>query len=58
MANGSPIPPLRLSPPRQMLREAIDFVKSLPLMTTHRVEVFEALARQIEAHTAGAWYSA
>jgi hypothetical protein len=41
-----------------MLREAIDFVKSLPFDTVQRADAFEALAKQIEAHTVGAWNAA
>jgi hypothetical protein len=38
-----------------MLREAIDFIKSLPQDADQRADVFEALAQQIETHSRGAW---
>src|SRR5581483_8915519 len=58
MPNGSSVPVLRQGPPRQMLGEAIDFVKSLPQDAIHRADAFEALARQIESHTGCAWSAA
>jgi hypothetical protein len=58
MASGSPIPQLQPGPPRQMLGEAIDFVKSLPQDAAQRADTFEALAQQIESHTGGAWSAA
>jgi hypothetical protein len=41
-----------------MLGEAIDFVKSLPQDAAQRADAFEALAQQIESHSAGAWNAA
>jgi hypothetical protein len=38
-----------------MLGEAIHFIKSLSLDTAERADAFEALARQIEKHSSGAW---
>lgn len=58
MANASPVPQLRLAPPPQMLKEAIDFVKCLPQDATQRSDAFEALAQQIESHSGGAWNAA
>lgn len=52
------VPQLPLGPPRQMLGEAIDFIKSLPQDAAQRADAFEALAQQIESHTGGAWRAA
>jgi hypothetical protein len=41
-----------------MLGEAIQHVKSLPRDTARRADAFEALARQIESHSGGAWSAA
>jgi hypothetical protein len=41
-----------------MLGEAIRHVKSLPRDAAQRADAFEALARQIEGHTGGAWSAA
>jgi len=41
-----------------MLGEAINHVKSLPRDMAQRSDVFEALARQIECHSGGAWSAA
>jgi len=41
-----------------MLGEALQHVKSLPLDAAQRADVFEALARQIESHSGGAWRAA
>jgi hypothetical protein len=41
-----------------MLGEAIKHVKSLPRDAMQRADAFEALARQIEAHSAGTWSAA
>lgn len=38
-----------------MLGEAIKYVKSLPRDLVSRSDAFEALAKQIENHSAGAW---
>jgi hypothetical protein len=38
-----------------MLGEAIRYLKSLPRDPTQRGDAFEALARQIESHSGGAW---
>jgi hypothetical protein len=58
MPNGLPVPQLQPGPPRQMLGEAIDFIKSLPQDAAQRADAFEALAHQIESHTSGAWRAA
>jgi hypothetical protein len=55
---GSPAPQLTPGPPRQMLGEAIRHVKSLPRDAVRRADAFEALARQIESHSGGAWSAA
>lgn len=57
MANsiGSPVPQLMPAQPGQMLAEAIRHLKSLPRDATRRADVFEALAKQIESHSGGAW---
>ena len=52
---GSPVPQLTPGQPRQMLGEAIRHVKSLPRDAVMRADAFQALARQIEAHSGGAW---
>lgn len=57
-SSGSPIPQLPPGQPRQMLGEAIRHVKSLPRDAVQRADVFEALARQIESHSGGAWSAA
>ncbi len=54
-AGGVPVPQLTPGPPRQMLREAIQHLRSLPLDVAQRADAFEALARQIESHSGGAW---
>ena len=41
-----------------MLGEAINYLKSLPRDATRRSDAFEALARQIESHSGGAWSAA
>ncbi len=41
-----------------MLGEAIKHVKSLPRDAAVRADAFEALARQIENHSGGAWSAA
>jgi hypothetical protein len=41
-----------------MLSEAINRVKSLPRDATQRADAFEALAKQIEAHSGGVWNAA
>jgi hypothetical protein len=41
-----------------MLGEAIQHVKSLPRDAAQRVDAFQALARQIESHSGGAWSAA
>jgi hypothetical protein len=41
-----------------MLGEAIRHVKSLPRDAARRADAFEALARQIESHSGGAWNAA
>jgi hypothetical protein len=38
-----------------MLGDAINHVKSLPRDAAQRADAFEALARQIESHSGGAW---
>lgn len=55
MPSGLPVPQLRPGPPRQMLGEAIDFVKSLPQDAAQRADAFEVLAQQIESHSGGSW---
>jgi hypothetical protein len=54
MANP-PIPTLLPGPPGRMLRDAMRHVKSLPMDQDQRADAFESLARQIDAHTFGAW---
>ena len=41
-----------------MLGEAIQYVKSLPRDAAARADTFEALAKQIESHSGGAWSAA
>ena len=41
-----------------MLADAIQHVKSLPRDAVQRAAAFEALARQIESHSGGAWSAA
>jgi hypothetical protein len=41
-----------------MLGEAIRHVKSLPRDAARRADTFEALAKQIESHSHGAWSAA
>jgi hypothetical protein len=41
-----------------MLGEAINYLKSLPRDAIQRSDAFEALARQIESHSGGAWSAA
>jgi hypothetical protein len=41
-----------------MLREAIDHLRSLPRDAAVRADSFEALARQIETQSGGAWNAA
>jgi hypothetical protein len=41
-----------------MLGEAIIHLKSLPRDAAQRADAFEALARQIESHSGGAWSAA
>jgi hypothetical protein len=41
-----------------MLGEAINHLKSLPRDAAQRSDAFEALARQIESHSGGAWSAA
>jgi hypothetical protein len=41
-----------------MLGEAIRHLKSLPRDPVIRADAFEALARQIESHSGGAWSAA
>jgi hypothetical protein len=41
-----------------MLGEAIRHVKSLPRDAAARADAFEALAKQIESHSGGAWSAA
>ena len=55
---GSPVPQLTPGPPRQMLGEAIAHLKSLPRDAAQRADAFEALARQIQRHSSGAWSAA
>jgi hypothetical protein len=50
-----PVPQLTPGPPRQMLREAIQYLRSLPFDAAHRSDTFEALARQIKSNSGGAW---
>ena len=52
------VPQLTLGQPRQMLGEAIQYVKSLPRDAAQRADAFQALARQIESHSGGAWSAA
>ena len=57
-ASGQPVPQLTLGPPAQMLKEALQHLKSLPRARDQRADVFEALAKQIERHSKGAWNAA
>lgn len=56
--SGSTVPQLAPGHPRQMLGEAIRYVKSLPLDAAVRADAFEALAKQIESHSGGVWSAA
>jgi hypothetical protein len=56
--SGSAVPQLIPGQPGQMLGEAINHLKSLPRNAANRADVFEALARQIESHSGGAWSAA
>ncbi len=56
--SGSPVPQLTPGQTRQMLGEAIKHVKSLPRDAAARADAFEALAKQIESHSGGAWSAA
>ncbi len=56
--SGSPIPQLTPKQPRQMLGEAINYIKSLPRDAAQRADAFEALGKQIESHSGGAWSAA
>ena len=60
MANssGPAVPQLTPASPGQMLGEAIQYLKSLARNASQRADVFEALAKQIESHSAGAWNAA
>jgi hypothetical protein len=57
-SSGPLVPQLTPAQPRQMLGEAIRYVKSLPRDAARRADAFEALARQIESHSNGAWSAA
>jgi hypothetical protein len=52
------VPQLTPGPPRQMLGEAIRHLKLLPRDQFARADAFEAMAKQIENNTGGAWNSA
>jgi uncharacterized protein (DUF433 family) len=54
-SSRSPVPPLNPGPPPQMLSEAIRHLKQLPFDAAQRADAFEALAQQIENHSAGVW---
>jgi 1-acyl-sn-glycerol-3-phosphate acyltransferase len=54
-SSGSPVPQLTPGPPLRMLGEAIRHLKSLPRDAAQRADAFEALARQIESQSGGAW---
>jgi hypothetical protein len=41
-----------------MLGEAMRYVKLLPRNAAQRADLFEALAKQIESHSGGAWTAA
>jgi hypothetical protein len=56
--SGSPVPRLAPGQPRQMLGEAIKYVKSLPRDAAARADAFQALATQIENHSGGVWRAA
>ncbi|MFI5458777.1 MAG: hypothetical protein ACHRXM_25395 [Isosphaerales bacterium] len=56
--SGSPVPQLTPGQPPQMLGEAINHLKSLPRDAAQRADAFEALARQIQSHSGGAWSAA
>jgi len=55
---GANVPQLTPAQPRQMLGEALRYVRSLPRDLDQRADAFEALARHIEKHTGGAWNAA
>jgi len=57
-AGGSPVPQLTPGSPKQMLGEAIRYVRSLPRDTSQRADAFEALAGQIQANSGGTWNAA
>jgi hypothetical protein len=54
-AGGTPVPRLTPAHPRQMLADAIQYVTSLPMDAAERADSFEAMFRQIEGDTGGAW---
>lgn len=49
------MPQLSPGPAPQMLGEAIRHVRAMPLDAALRADAFEALAKQIETTTGGAW---
>ncbi len=51
-------PNLNPGRPTQMLGEAIKYLKTLPRDMDVRADAFEALAKQIENQSAGAWRAA
>lgn len=56
--SGPQGPQLTPGQPRQMLAEAIQHLRSLLRDATRRADAFEAMARQIETHSGGAWRAA
>lgn len=58
MSSTDPVPQLTPGPAPQMLAEAIQHLRSLPRNATQRADAFEALARQIDTSTGGAWQAA
>ena len=59
MPNSSgAVPQLKPGQPGQMLGEAVRHLKSLPWDAAQRADVFEALAKQIENQSGGAWSAA
>ncbi len=54
MSNAN-VPRLTPGPPKQMLAEAIQHLRSLPFDAARRADEFEALAAQIETESRGLW---
>jgi hypothetical protein len=57
LVQNKPVPRLAPVQPPRMLGDAIQHIKSLPRDAARRADAFEALAKQIESHSGGAWRS-